>query len=62
MAHTLPDLPYAPDALAPHISAKTLNFHHGKHHAAYVSKMNKAIEGTDKESLSLEDLVLKADS
>ncbi|WP_420431762.1 superoxide dismutase [Hyphobacterium sp.] len=62
MAHTLPDLPYAQDALAPHISAETLNFHHGKHHASYVSKMNKAIEGTDKESLSLEDLVLKADS
>ena len=43
MAHTLPELPYAKDALAPHISAETLGFHHGKHHAAYVSKMNAAM-------------------
>ncbi|MEE2527149.1 superoxide dismutase [Hyphobacterium sp. HN65] len=60
MAHTLPDLPYAQDALAPHISAETLGFHHGKHHAAYVTKMNDAIAGKDEEALSLEDLVRKA--
>lgn len=60
MAHTLPDLPYAQDALAPHISAETLGFHHGKHHAAYVGKMNDAIAGTDDEALSLEDLIRKA--
>ncbi|WP_421786151.1 superoxide dismutase [Hyphobacterium sp.] len=62
MAHTLPELPYAQDALAPHISAETLSFHHGKHHASYVEKTNKAIEGTDKEGLSLEELIRKADS
>jgi Fe-Mn family superoxide dismutase len=60
MAHSLPDLPYEQNALEPHISAETLGFHHGKHHAAYVSKMNAAIEGSDAESLSLEDLVRKA--
>jgi len=60
MAHTLPELPYASNALEPHISAETLGFHHGKHHAAYVSKMNAAIEGTDKADLSLEELVHKA--
>lgn len=60
MAHTLPELPYAKDALAPHISAETLGFHHGKHHAAYVSKMNAAIEGTAKADLPLEDLIRAA--
>ncbi|GJL97272.1 MAG: superoxide dismutase [Hyphobacterium sp.] len=60
MAHSLPDLPYASDALEPHISAQTLGFHHGKHHAAYVSKMNSAIDGSDDEKLSLEDLIRKA--
>lgn len=60
MAHTLPDLPYEQDALEPHISSETLGFHHGKHHAAYVSKMNAAIDGTDKADLSLEDLIRKA--
>lgn len=60
MAHTLPDLPYEQDALEPHISSETLGFHHGKHHAAYVSKMNAAIEGNDKADLSLEDLIRKA--
>ena len=62
MAHTLPELPYAKDALAPHISAETLGFHHGKHHAAYVSKMNAAIEGTAKADLPLEDLIQAAAS
>lgn len=47
MAFTLPELPYAKDALAPHISAQTLEFHYGKHHAGYVTKLNAAIEGTD---------------
>ena len=45
MAHTLPELPFASDALAPHISAETLSFHHGKHHAGYVRKLNAALEG-----------------
>ena len=62
MAHTLPELPYAKDALAPHISAETLGFRHGKHHAAYVSKMNAAIEGTAKADLPLEDLIQAAAS
>ena len=44
---TLPELPYAADALEPHISAETLSFHHGKHHAAYVGKLNGLIEGTE---------------
>jgi Fe-Mn family superoxide dismutase len=62
MAHILPELPYAKDALAPHISAETLGFHHGRHHAAYVSKMNAAIEGTAKADLPLEDLIRAAAS
>ncbi len=45
MAHELPSLPYAYDALAPHIDAKTMEIHHGKHHAAYVTNLNKALEG-----------------
>ena len=60
MAFTLPDLPYAQDALAPHISAETLSFHHGKHHKAYVDKANDAVKGTDLESLSLEELIKKS--
>lgn len=60
MAHTLPDLPYAANALEPHISAETFSFHHGKHHAAYVTKMNAAIEGKPEADLSLEELVRKA--
>ncbi len=57
MAYTLPELPYAHDALAPHIDEQTMQIHHGKHHAAYVSKVNAAIEGTDLGSKSIEDLV-----
>jgi Fe-Mn family superoxide dismutase len=57
MAFTLPELPYAKDALAPHISAQTLEFHHGKHHAGYVKKLNAAIEGSDLEGKSLEDII-----
>lgn len=57
MAHTLPALPYAFDALEPHIDAQTMQIHHGKHHQAYVDNLNKAIAGTDAENLSLEDLM-----
>jgi Fe-Mn family superoxide dismutase len=55
MSFELPDLPYAQDALAPHISAETLSFHHGKHHNAYVTNLNKLIEGTEFEGKSLEE-------
>lgn len=57
MTITLPDLPYAKDALAPHISEETLDFHHGKHHATYVTKLNDAIAGTDFEGKDLEEIV-----
>jgi len=60
MAITLPELPYAKDALAPHISANTLEFHHGKHHKTYVDNLNKLIAGTDLEGKSLEDIILAA--
>ncbi|TWT86314.1 Superoxide dismutase [Mn/Fe] [Pseudobythopirellula maris] len=56
MAYSLPDLPYAFDALEPHIDAKTMEIHHDKHHNAYVTKLNAAIEGTDLGSQSIEDL------
>lgn len=59
MAILLPDLPFPQDALAPHISANTLDFHYGKHHKAYVDNANKLIAGTDLESLSLEDIIRK---
>jgi Fe-Mn family superoxide dismutase len=57
MAFELPELPYAKDALAPHISAETLEFHHGKHHATYVTKLNGLIPGTEFEGKSLEDII-----
>ncbi len=60
MEHKLPELPYAKDALAPHISAETLEYHYGKHHAAYVANLNKLIPGTEFENLSLEEIVKKA--
>jgi len=60
MAHTLPDLPYAKDALEPHISAETLDFHHDKHHQAYVTNLNNFIEGTEFADKSLEDIVTSA--
>ena len=60
MEHTLPALPYAKDALAPHISAETLEFHHGKHHQAYVTNLNNLIKGTEYEALDLEAIVKKA--
>lgn len=59
MAFTLPDLPYAYDALEPHIDARTMEIHHTKHHNAYVTNLNAAIEGTDLEGLSLEDMLKK---
>src|SRR3989338_1769647 len=58
MAFTLPDLPYAFNALEPHIDAQTMQIHHGKHHAAYVNNVNKAIEGkANLESKTIEDLI-----
>lgn len=60
MSISLLPLPYAQDALAPHISKQTLEFHHGKHHQAYVDKTNAAIEGTDLAGASLEDIVKAA--
>jgi Fe-Mn family superoxide dismutase len=60
MEHALPALPYAMDALAPHISAETLEYHYGKHHQTYVTNLNNLIKGTEFESSSLEDIVRKS--
>ena len=60
MAHTLPPLPYALDALAPTISKETLEYHYGKHHQTYVTNLNNLIPGTEFENLSLEDIVKKS--
>lgn len=57
MSFELPSLPYAKDALEPHISAETLEFHFGKHHQTYVDKLNGLVDGTDMASKSLEDIV-----
>jgi Fe-Mn family superoxide dismutase len=57
MAFSLPALPYDKTALAPHISAETLEFHHGKHHQAYVTNLNKLLEGKPEASQSLEDII-----
>jgi superoxide dismutase, Fe-Mn family len=62
MAFTLDPLPYAHNALEPHIDAKTMEIHHGKHHQAYVDNLNKAINGTPNENKSLEELVTAAGS
>jgi Fe-Mn family superoxide dismutase len=62
MAFTLPTLPYAYEALEPHIDTLTMQIHHGKHHQAYVDNLNKAIAGTDNENKSLEELVKNAGS
>jgi superoxide dismutase, Fe-Mn family len=56
MAFTLPSLPYAFNALEPHIDARTMEIHHGKHHNAYVTNLNNAIAGTDAEKLSIEEI------
>ena len=61
MAFELPPLPYAKDALAPHMSAETLEFHHDKHHNAYVTNLNKLIEGTEFENAELTDVIMKSD-
>jgi Fe-Mn family superoxide dismutase len=61
MAFELPPLPYAKDALAPHMSEQTLDFHYGKHHQTYVNTLNGLIEGTENEGKSLEDIILAAD-
>jgi Fe-Mn family superoxide dismutase len=60
MIHKLPELPYAMDALQPHISKETLEFHYGKHHNAYVTNLNNLVSGTEFENMSLEDIVKKA--
>jgi len=57
MAFQLPDLPYAFDALEPHIDARTMEIHHDKHHAGYTKKLNAAIEGTDLDGKSIEDIL-----
>jgi Fe-Mn family superoxide dismutase len=59
MAFSLPDLPYAFGALEPHVDARTMEIHHGKHHAAYVNNLNAAVQGTDLENESLEALLAK---
>ena len=60
MEHKLPELAFSKDALAPNISAETLEYHYGKHHKAYVDNLNKLIPGTEYESLSLEEIIKKA--
>ena len=62
MAFELPDLPYAKDALEPHIDATTMEIHHDKHHAAYTSKLNAAIEGTELAGKSIEDILANISS
>ena len=62
MAFELPALPYAPEALEPNIDARTMNIHHGKHHAGYTKKLNAAIEGTDNAGKSIEDILANVDS
>jgi len=62
MAFELPDLPYSQDALEPHVDTKTMEIHHGKHHAGYTSKLNAAIEGTDLEGKTIEQLLANVGS
>jgi Fe-Mn family superoxide dismutase len=61
MTHSLPPLPWAADALEPHISAKTIEYHYGKHHQAYVTNLNNLIPGTPFENATLEEIILKAE-
>src|SRR5277367_5596630 len=61
MAFELPPLPYAQDALAPHISAETLEYHYGKHHQTYVTNLNKMTEGTDLADKTLEEVIASAE-
>jgi Fe-Mn family superoxide dismutase len=58
--HSLPELPYPKDALEPHISSETIEYHYGKHHASYVEKLNKLIPGTEYETAPLEEIICKA--
>ncbi len=60
MAHELPALPYGKDALEPHISSETLDYHHDKHHAAYVTNLNNLVPGTEFENMSLEEVIMNA--
>jgi len=60
MVHELPVLPYAKDALQPHISAETLEYHYGKHHQAYVTNLNNLIKGNEFESMTLEEIIKKS--
>ena len=60
MEHTLPALPYAKNALVPHISEETLEFHYGKHHQTYVTNLNNLIKGTEFENASLEEIIKKS--
>ncbi|WP_392538393.1 superoxide dismutase [Fe] [Legionella sp. 227] len=60
MTFTLPELPYAKNALEPHISSETLEYHYGKHHQAYVTNLNKLIPGTEFESMDLEEIIKKS--
>ncbi|EQC50802.1 superoxide dismutase [Bacteriovorax sp. DB6_IX] len=60
MEHKLPELPWSKDALAPHISPETIDFHYGKHHNAYVTKLNAGIKGTEFENMSLEEIIMKS--
>jgi superoxide dismutase, Fe-Mn family len=62
MGYVLPDLPYAPEALEPHIDAKTMTIHHDKHHATYVTNVNAAIDGTDLDGTPIEELLKSLDS
>jgi len=61
MAFELPALPYAENALAPHMSAETLEYHYGKHHKTYVDNLNKAVDGTPDADASLESIIMKAE-
>ena len=60
MEHQLPELPYAKDALAPHISTETIEYHYGKHHKTYVDNINRLINGTEFEKMSLEEIIQKS--
>ncbi len=61
MAFTLPELPYSKDALAPHISAETLEYHHGKHHKAYVDKLNELLAGKPEADKKLEEVIMSSE-
>jgi Fe-Mn family superoxide dismutase len=61
MSFQLPELPFSPDALAPHMSAETFEFHHGKHHNAYVTNLNKLIDGTPNADKSLAEIIMSSD-